>query len=125
MFDGWKRERQVRKVLRGIARQRVVLVLQPGNVWVVERALERNDDVEAGLATCVMRGWVESLFENLPTNTLLPDGRIPAGPLFARTENHFRLTEGGWAAINRAHAWTLIGVVLAAATLIATFALAH
>ncbi len=125
MFEGWRRERQVRKVLRGIARQRVVLVLQPGNVWVVERALERNDDIEAGLATCVMRGWVEPLFERLPTNTLLPDGGVPPGPLFARTENHFRLTEGGWAVINRAHAWTLASVVLAAASVIATMVFAQ
>ena len=124
MFDGWKRERQVRRVLRGIARQRVAAVMQPGSVWVIERALDRNDDVEAALATCVMRGWVESLFEDLPTNTLSPDGRIPPGPLFTRTENHFRLTEGGWAVINRAHLWTMVGVLLGGLSLIATFVVA-
>lgn len=124
MFDEWKRERQVRQVLRGIARQRVALVAQPGNLWVIERALQRNGDVEAALATCEMRGWVETLFEELPTNTLTPDGRVRPGPLFARTENHFKLTEGGWAVINRAHLWTMIGVLLAGLSLIATFVVA-
>lgn len=76
MFEGWKRERQVRRVLQGIARQRVALVAQPGNVWVIERALQRDDDTEAAFATCVMRGWVEPLFEDLPTNDLSPDGSI-------------------------------------------------
>lgn len=124
MFDDWRRERQVRQVLRGIARQRVALVTQPGNLWVIERALQRNDDVEAALATCVMRGWVETLFDDLPTNTLTSDGRIRPGPLFTRTENHFKLTEGGWAVINRAHLWTMVGVLLAGLSLIATFVVA-
>lgn len=124
MIEGWKRERKVRLVLRGIARQRVALVAKPGNVWLIERALQRDDETEAALATCVMRGWVEPLFEDLPTNTLTPDGRIPPGPLFTRTENHFKLTEGGWAAINRAHAWAMVGVLIGTASLIATFAVA-
>lgn len=124
MFEGWKRERTVRRVLRGIARQRVALVAQPGNLWVIERALERNDDIEAGIATCVMRGWIEPLFEDLPTNTLTPEGRIRPGPLFTRTENHYKLTEGGWAAINRTHLWAMVGVLVGAASLIATFLVA-
>lgn len=124
MLDGWKRERLIRRVLRGIARQRVALVAKPGNVWVIERALSRNDDIEAALATCVLRGWVEPQFEDLPTNELTPDGRIPPGPLFTRTENHFRLTDGGWAAINRAHAWTMVGILVAVASLLATILLA-
>lgn len=124
MFETWKSERQIRKTLRGIARQRVALIVKPGDVWVIERALERNEEVEAGLATCIMRGWVEPLFEDLPTNSLLSDGNIPPGPVFTRTENHFRLTEGGWAAINRAHAWNLVGVLLGVASLIATFSVA-
>lgn len=124
MFDGLKREREVRKVLRGIARQRVALVAQPGNVWVIEQALDRNGDVEAALATCMMCGWVDALFDDLPTNDLTPDGSVPNGPLFTRTENHFKLTEGGWAVINRAHLWTMLGVLLGGLSLIATFVVA-
>ena len=124
MWDEWERERQVRQVLRGIARQRVALVAQPGNVWVIERALQRNNDVEAALATCVMRGWAEPLFEDLPTNTLTSEGKVRPGPLFTRTESHFKLTEGGWAVINRAQMWTMLGVLLAGLSLIATFVVA-
>lgn len=125
MLLGFKREWRIRRVLRGVARQRVAVVMQPGQVWVVEQALQRNDDTEADLATCLMRGWVETLFENLPTNDLTPDGDIPANPLFSRTETHFRLTEAGWAAINRAHAWTMVGILIAVASLLATILLAN
>lgn len=124
MWDQWERERQVRQVLRGIARQRVALVVQPSNVWVIERALQRNNDVEAALATCVMRGWVEPLFEDLPTNTLTSEGKVRSGPLFTGTESYFKLTEGGWAVINRAQMWTMLGVLLAGLSLISTFVVA-
>jgi len=66
VFTGWKRECRIRKVLTGLARQRVAVVLQMGGVWVIEKALKRDDNAEAALATCLMRGWVEPLHENMP-----------------------------------------------------------
>jgi len=113
MFTSWKRERVIRHTLRGIARQRVAMVLQPGSVWVIEMALQRNNDSEAALATCIMRGWVVLLYEDLPTGDLTPEGTLPSEAAFLKTETHYRLTEGGWAAINRAHAWVLINVTVA------------
>lgn len=113
MFTGWKRERQIRKVLAGLARQRVAIVLQPGGVWVVEKALQRNDDTEAALATCQMRGWVEALHDDMPVGDLDPNNLPASPPPFTRTETTYRLTEGGWAALNRAHAWTLVGIIVA------------
>jgi len=113
MFTGWKRERQIRKVLTGLARRRVVAVLQPGGVWVIEKALKRDDDAEAALATCLMRGWVEPLHDDMPVGDLDPNN-LPSSPQpFTRTETTYRLTEGGWAALNRAHAWTLAGIIVA------------
>lgn len=124
MFDEWKRERQIRKVLSGLARQRVALILQPQGVWVIERALVRDEDTEAALMTCHMRGWVEPLHDSMPTGNLTPDMKLPPGPMFTRTEAVFRLTEGGWSALNRAHAWTVAGIVIAVLSLIATIAVA-
>lgn len=120
MFDGWRRERKIRKVLAGIARQRVALVLQPHNTWVLEHALKRNDDVEAALATCLMRGWVEALHENMPVGDLDARGLPSSQQPFTRTETTYRLTEGGWAALNRAHIWTVVGVAIALLTLAVT-----
>ena len=124
MLDNWKRERQIRKVLTGLARQRVALVLQPEGIWGIEQALTRDDDVEAALLTCVMRGWVEPMHDSMPTGDLTSDMRLPEGPMFTRTQAVYRLTDSGWNAINRAHAWTLAGVVLAVASLIATLLVA-
>jgi hypothetical protein len=124
MLDEWKRERQIRKVLSGLARQRVAMILQPQGVWVIERALQRNEDTEAALMTCHMRGWVEPLHDGMPTGDLTPEMKLPSGPLFTRTQTVFRLTEGGWSALNRAHAWTVAGIVIAILSLLATIALA-
>jgi hypothetical protein len=39
--------------------------------------------------------------------------KLPSGPMFTRTETIYRLTEGGWNALNRMHAWTAAGVLVA------------
>ena len=124
MFEGWRGERRIRKVLAGLARQRVALVLQPGNVWVIERALQRDEETEALLYTCHMRGWIEPLHDGIPTGDLPDDLSLPNGPPFTNTQTLYRLTEGGWSALNRAHAWTLASVLIAVASLVATVVLA-
>ena len=91
----------------------------------LKMALKRNDDNEAALATCMMRGWVEVLEENAPVGDLTAEGALPSGPLYSRTETQYRLTEGGWAALNRAHSWTLVSVVLAIFAIGTTVALSH
>lgn len=124
MFVGWKRERRIRKVLAGLARQRVAIVMQQGGVWVIENALQRDDGVEAALMTCLMRGWVEPLHEDMPMGDLDPNNLPSSPPPFTRTETIYRLTEGGWAALNRAHAWTLAGVLIAVLSLVASIVVA-
>ncbi len=112
------RERQIRATLRKLSRQRVALVLQPHNVWVIEKALPRTEDNEAALRTCYMRGWIESVHEAIPSGALNSDGSLAGGKLFTTTEPMFRLTDSGWAVINRSHMLTILAVFLAALSII-------
>jgi hypothetical protein len=84
----------------------------------------RDEGTEAALLTCQMRGWIEPLHEDMPTGKLPIDLVTHQGPLFTDTETVFRLTDGGWNALNRAHAWMLVGVVIAAMSLLATIMVA-
>lgn len=124
MFNDWRREREIRKVLRGLARQRIAVVLQPGGIQVIEKAFKRGGDTEAALATCHMRGWVEVMHDAMPVGDIDPNNLPNHLPSFTRTETIYRLTEGGWAALNRAHAWSLAGVLIAVLSLVATIVFA-
>ena len=124
MFADWKEERAIRRTLRKLARQRVALVLQPGNVRVIERALIHDENTPALLLNCEMRGWVEVLQEAAPHGNLTDGGRLPPGTLYDRVERVYRLTDSGWNAINRSHGWTLVGAFLAFLSLLATIAVA-
>jgi hypothetical protein len=57
MFDPF--DRTVHRTLRKLAQQRVRVVLQPGNYWVIDRAILQDGDTHAALLTCQMRGWIE------------------------------------------------------------------
>ncbi len=119
-FEGLRREHHIRKTLRGLARQRVAIILQPGNVWVIERAPREFDGIEEALRTCDLRGWVEPIENAIPHGKLTPNGRLPEGELFTGEKSVYRLTEAGWSALNRSHAWLLATFAIAAATLAAT-----
>ena len=109
-----KREWKVRKVLRRLSQQRVVCVLQPGNVWVIEKAVGDNEETDAALKTCYMRGWVEPLENSIPKGKLKEDGSLPNGNMCESSGPVWKLTDSGWAAINRAYECTLIGILLGA-----------
>jgi hypothetical protein len=115
VFTNFRREWTIRRTLRQLARQRVALVLQPGNVWVIENAVEDIEATDAALKTCHMRGWVEPMVNSIPQGRLSPDGNLPSGSLFQNQGPVWKLTDSGWAAINRAHEWMLFGIFLAAA----------
>lgn len=83
---------------------------------MIEKALARTPENEAAIRTCLMRGWVESLEENMPTGDLEAFLANPDGQMFTRNETIFRLTEGGWATLNRAHAWARVNTILAVAS---------
>jgi hypothetical protein len=115
-------EWRVYRVLRKLARQRVGLVLQPGNVWVIEFAVRDDEQTDALLKTCYMRGWVEPLENSVPKGKLAADGSLPTGNVFQSSGPVWKLTDSGWSAINRTHQLailslflSLLGVLLAVA----------
>ena len=123
MFDGIQREWFVRRTLRRMARQRVVTVLQPGNVWVIEGAPAVADRrVVAAQRTCHMRGWVEGLSSAVPQGELGPRGELPTTGL-ANVAPVYRLTEAGWNAVHRIHGWVVFTALATAVVLALTIVL--
>lgn len=125
MLDNFFRERQVHRALKAVSLQRVAIILQPGNIQVIEQGTPNAEWFELGVRTCHIRGWVEILHENLPTGALRFNGKEPQLPDEMVGKNHYRLTEGGWAILNRSHAWVLatfwvsaIGLIAAVASLL-------
>lgn len=99
--------------VRRLAGQRVALVLQPGNVWVIENAVDDNEKTDTALKTAYMRGWVEPIENAVPKGSLTPDGKLPpTGALFQGSGPLWRLTEGGWDVVNRSHSWALFAVLI-------------
>jgi len=105
-------ESDIRRTLKRLSGQRVALVLQPGNVWVLDNAVEDNDETDAALKTAYMRGWVEPIENAVPRGKLMPDGSLPSGNLFQGVGPLWRLTEGGWAMLNRSHWWVLFAIAI-------------
>ena len=120
MFDECRKERFIREILHRLSRQRVALILQPGNVWVIEKAVSEGEgeEVVAALRTCNIRGWVEILSNAVPRGKLSPNGRVPEE--LAGVAPVYKLTEAGWNVIHRSHEWVVVTCFFAAATLIAT-----
>ena len=105
------REYSIYRTLRLLARQRVALVLQPGNVWVIERAVPETERNSENIQTCMMRGWVEILHQSVPSGILNPDGTPPSNDKLIE-KPIYRLTDGGWNAIHRTHVMAILGVTL-------------
>jgi hypothetical protein len=106
-------EKFIRSTMKQIAGQQVALVLQPGNVWVIQKAVKDDEDTDAALKTAYMRGWVEPLEHSLPKGKLTTEGKLPSGEIFTDVGPVWRLTESGWNVINRSHNLQLIAIVIA------------
>jgi hypothetical protein len=115
----WRREREIRKTLKALTRQRVVRILQPGIAWIIERAVtEGNEGVADSLRTCHLRGRVEIVSDAVPNLSYVPGARgLELTP--ARTAPMYRLTDAGWTQIRRTHAWVIATFVVALAFLFA------
>ena len=105
---GWR----IFRVLRRLANQRVALVLQPGNIWVIEYAVPDDDETDALLKTCFMRGWIEPLENSVPKGKLKSDGSLPDDKIFQSSGPVWKLTDSGWSAINRSHQLAVLGLFL-------------
>ena len=118
-FLDWRRECFIRKTLRRLSRQRVVGILRPGNIWIIEKSPLEDEKVEAALRTCHIRGWVEPLANAVPKGRLTKEGKLPdemisdVGPIY-------RLTEAGWDVLRRIHGWVIATCIIAFVGLIAT-----
>jgi hypothetical protein len=114
MIDDVMFEWRMHRLLRRIARQRVTMVLQPGSVKVIGRAIPNDENTLALVYTAEIRGWVELLHPDIPTGRIGEGGDYSSVPSFSSREHYWRLTDSGWAAIQRRHQLSLLGILVAA-----------
>ncbi|WP_154662467.1 hypothetical protein [Solimonas flava] len=114
MFEVMRYEWRIYRLLRRIAKQRVGMIMQPGNVWVIEYAAPINEQSMPMVQTCVLRGWIEVLHPDVRHGKLKDDGSLPDHPLFNEKQDIWRLTDAGWSAIHRNHQLSLLGLALSA-----------
>ncbi|MDY0263517.1 hypothetical protein [Syntrophotalea acetylenica] len=88
------------------------MVLQPGNGWVIEKAMPVTEANEENIQTCLMRGWVEVLYESVPMQKLPSDGDLKNASAVS-AQHIYRLTEGGWNAIHRTRSLNLLSFIVA------------
>jgi hypothetical protein len=109
VFDPF--ERTIRRTLRQLCRQRVRLILLPGNVFVIDNSAAPRADTDAALRTCWLRGWVELVENAIPSGRLTPDGRLPDSP-FTGTAPMYRMTDSGWSVVHRSYMWAWLAVLM-------------
>lgn len=130
MFERYKRERKIRRVLSGLSRQHVSKVWWPDESSVpagrptpegpcldIDDAVMVQDEgaIEA-LQTCILRGWTEELPVKVSSRLRPGDNRPVISPwVFPYPITHYRITEAGWAEINRTRMWLIAGVMAGAA----------
>jgi hypothetical protein len=101
MMDDWMLERSIRRNLRLLSRQRVRVILQPGNVWVIDKSPRWTAEREEAWLTCYLRGWIEPLHSAVPTAELRDDLTLP--DRMQGTKTMYRITEAGWNVVHGAH----------------------
>lgn len=113
---------RIYRLLRRLARQRVGMVLQPGNYWIIEYAVEDNQETDALFKTCYMRGWVEPLQNSVPKGRLQANGSLPNGPMFDSAGPIWKLTDTGWGVIQRRQELGILALFVAITGLVVAFA---
>ncbi len=114
LFADWRRERQIRKVLRELARQQVCGFDADHNAWIVERPLPRDEEA---VRTCQARGWVEPMPHGAFEKQRASDTTASRAQVRIKL---YRLTDSGWNSIHFTHAWVVATFVIALVTLFAT-----
>lgn len=111
MLESWRRERFFRVILRRVTRQRALMNLDSENIWVIEDALPNDEQTQAALRTCHMRGWVEPLEDARLSTEWIED--VELVDVMEPVGEHaiYRLTSAGWDALRGTHRlllWTLV-----------------
>ncbi|WP_152598511.1 hypothetical protein [Acinetobacter sp. HR7] len=81
-------------------------MIGPNNIWIVENVPKLPNKQEA-LNTCLIRGWVEIIDNAVPTGELNEDTFTHPESTFSHYSAIYRITDSGWAVINRTHSWVL------------------
>ncbi|MBN9507559.1 MAG: hypothetical protein J0I21_00430 [Alphaproteobacteria bacterium] len=113
MTEDAQPEKRICDVLRRVSRQRVPLVLKPGDIWLIDNAVADDDETHAALLTCYMRGWVEPLEHAVPSGRLGADGSLPREGLSDGLKTLYRVTPQGWEVIHRTQEWSIFAIVVA------------
>jgi hypothetical protein len=109
MSEAGERERNIRHALKLIAKQRVVAVLQPGRVLVIENS-PHPEWFDAAIQTALIRGWVAVLHDAVPSGQR--DTAQSALPQQMPSRTVYRLTEAGWSVLHGTHGWTVATFVV-------------
>jgi len=67
-----------------------------------------------------MRGWIDVLEDAVPKGEWNAQGMPDLQRSFKRTEPLFRLTDSGWAVINRVQTWLIATFVVSVIAVVAT-----
>jgi hypothetical protein len=119
-------DRTIDRTLRQVAKQRVRLVLQPGDYWVIDQSVPQHDDTHAALLTCYMRGWVEPLEHAVPSSKLSPSGALPSNFSLDKMETFYRLTSAGWSEIYQSDLVATCALIISAMSFaLAIFGIVH
>lgn len=96
------------------------MILQPGNVFVIENSPTEVEWFQAAVVTARIRGRVDVLFDALPSGEVRMHGNTPVFPERVTPKAHYRLTEGGSSVIHRTHAWTVATFLVSFLALLAS-----
>ena len=120
MFENLKREWEIRKALKLIKKQRAIIKFDD-EVYAIENSPAHLGWFRVAVTTAQFRGWAEEIFRAIPEEALKRTG--DGGMISPKLEDlkpHYRLTEGGWAALHRTHNWTLATFFVSLLALVAT-----
>lgn len=121
LIKDFQYEQNLLNLLRNIKRQRVVVILDPGDVPVIERAIGHDENTRAMLLTAQIRGWVEVLYENTLTGDVSSSGEIDVSKPFTSTQTYWKLTDSGWGAIQRRHQLNIFAFVVSVVGVVTAF----
>ncbi len=109
-------EWKIRKVLKRIARQRVLALrshpITADSVWVIQHALHHSPETADTLATCRLRGWIEILDNAIPAPSECDNEIVDIEKYLDLVEPLYKLTSSGWDVIHRRQSIMVIVMIL-------------